>query len=312
MAIHGIKSYLVLGAEATWGTTPGTPVYYHLPVTSYGVKMARDRRNSTPFVGLMQRKQGKSFRGMPSGQLQTNLYGYKPGGAAQSLMEYLITWAMSQPETVDKLSKFADWAEGPDISNVRHNGLRVNAWTIEGSADSGTVTISLELMGKSESALVSAQTLPNDRELCVEMEFSDCTFALGGVAQSLKSFRWQGQNNLTATYLNETSPSYLAAGQLVESLNFQILKADDTWTAYNRAFAEQEMTGQIVFKAAHNGSGTGGTNYTVLTVDFNRLAFVAPEDGRAANALIEEGLTFDVLKPDSSSAAKTLAYTEVS
>jgi hypothetical protein len=29
------------------------------------------------------------------------------------------------------------------------------------------------------------------------------------------------------------------------------------------------------------------------------------------NALIEEGLTFDVLKPDTSSAAKTLAYTEV-
>ena len=130
MAIHGIKSYLVLGAETTWGTTPGTPDFYHLPVTSYGVKMARDRRNSTPFVGLQQRKHGRSFRGMPSWQLQTNLYGYKPGGAAQSIMEYLITWACSQPESIDKLSKFADWADGPDISNVRHNGLRVNGWTV--------------------------------------------------------------------------------------------------------------------------------------------------------------------------------------
>jgi hypothetical protein len=258
----------------------------------------------------MQRKHGKSFRGMPSGQLQAHLHGYKPSGVAQSLMEYLITWAMSQPETVDKLSKFADWAEGPDVSNVRHNGLRVNGCTIEGSADSGTVTISLDLMGKSEAALVTAQSLPNDRELCVEMEFSDCTFALGGVAQSLRSFKWQVQNNLTATYLNGTSPSYLAAGQLVETLNLQILKADDTYTAYNRAFAEQEMTGQIVLKGSHNGTGTGGTNYTVLTVDFNRLAFVAPEDTRAMNALMEEGLTFEVLKPDSSSAAKTMTYSE--
>ena len=312
MAIHGIKSYLVLGAESAWGTTPGTPTFYHIPVTSYAVKMARDRRNSTPFVGLQQRKHGRSFRGMPSGQLQTHLYGYKPGGAAQSIMEYLMTWACSQPETIDKLSKFADWAEGPDVSNVRHSGLRVNGWTVEGSADSGTVTISLDLMGKTEAALATAQSLPNDRELCVEMEFSDCTFALGGSAVQLRSFRWQGQNNLAATYLNGTAPSFLAAGQLVESLNFTFMKADDTYTAYNRAFAEVKMTGQMVLKGSHNGTGTGGTNYTVLTVDFNRLAFVNPEDTRAMNALIEEGLTFDVLKPDSSSAAKTLAYTEVS
>lgn len=310
MAIHGVKSYLVLGAESTWGTTPSSPVYYQVPVDSYGVKMNRDRRNSTPFVGLMQRKHGKSFRGMPAGQLVTNLYGYLPNSNAQSIMQYLITWAMSEPETVDKLSKFADWAEGPDVSNVRHNGLRVNGWTIEGSADSGTVKITLDLMGKSEAALVTAQTLPNDRELCIEMEFADCTFALGGVAQSLRSFRWQGQNSLAATYLNGTTPSFLSAGQLVETLNFQIMKADDTYTAYNRAFVEQEMTGQIVLKAPHNGTGTGGTNYTLLTVAFNRLSFVAPEDTRAMNSLIEEGLTFDVLKPDSASAAKTLTYSE--
>lgn len=310
--IHGVKSYLVLGAESAWGTTPGSPVYYQIPVTSYGVKMTRDRRNATPFVGLMQRKHGRSFRGMPSGQLQTNLYGFKPNSNSLSIMQYLIDWAASQPETVDKLSKFGDWAEGPDVSNVRHNGLRVNGMTIEGSADSGTVTISLDLMGKTESALVTAQTLPSDRELCVEMEFSDCTFALGGTPQQLRSFRWQIQNNLATTYLNSTSPSYLAAGQLVETLNFQILKADDTYTAYNRAFTEQEMTGQIVLKGSHNGTGTGGTNYTVLTVDFNRLAFVSPEDTRAMNALMEEGLTFDVLKPDSSSAAKTLTYSEAS
>jgi len=309
MPIHSRKSYLTLAAETTWGTTPGTPVYYHVPVTSYSVRMKRDRRKSRPFIGLLQAKHAKSFRGMPAGQLQTGMYGFIPTGGSQAIMRQLVDWAMSEPETVDKISKLAEWAEGPDVSNIRHNGLRVNSWTIEGSADSGTVTISLELMGKTESALVTAQTIPNDRELCVEMEFSDCTFALGGVAQSLRSFTWQGQNSLAATYLNATSPSHLSAGDLTETLNFTIMKAADTYTAYNRAFADVEMTGQIVLKGLHNGTGGSGT-YTVLTIDFARLSFIEPADS-SGNALIEEGLSFDVLKPDSATAAKTLTYSEV-
>lgn len=310
MTIHSRKSYLALAAESTWGTTPGTPSYYHVPVTTYGVKMKRDRRKSRPFTGLLQAKHGKSFRGMPAGQLQTGLYGFKPSGSSLSIMQLLIDWAMSEPETVDKISKLAEWAEGPDISNVRHNGLRVNGWTIEGSADSGTVTISLDLMGKTESALATAQSIPNDRELCIEMEFSDCTFALGGVAQQLRSFQWQGQNALAATYLNGTAPAHLSAGDLTETLNFTIMKAADTYTAYNRAFSEVNMTGQIVLKGPHNGTGTGGTDYTVLTIDFNRLSFIEPADS-SSNALIEEGLSFDVFKPDTSSAAKTLTYSEI-
>jgi len=310
MTIHSRKSYLALAAESTWGTTPGSPSYYHVPVTTYGVRMKRDRRKSRPFTGLLQAKHGKSFRGMPAGQLVTGLYGFKPGGAATSIMQLLVDWAMSEPETIDKLSKLAEWAEGPNIANVRHNGLRVNSWTIEGSADSGTVTISLDLMGRSEAALATAQTLPADRELCVEMEFTDCTFELDGTPVELRSFQWQGQNALTPTYLNGTAPAHLAAGDLTESLNFTLMKASDTYNAYNRAFSEIELTGQIVFKGAHNGTGSEGTDYTLLTVDFNRLSFIEPADS-SNNALIEQGLSFDVLKPGSSSAAKTLTYTEV-
>lgn len=311
MVMHGIKSYLTLASETTWGTTPGSPVYYHCPVTTYGVAMKRDRRNSTPFLGLRQRKQGRSFRGLPSGTLATNLFGWKPDGNADSLAEYLITWAFANPEAVDLPSKLAEWAEGPDVANVRHNGLRVNSATIEGSADSGLVTISLELMGKTESALATAQTLPDDRESCVEMDFADCSFSLGGVAMPLRSFRWQVANNLQTTYLNSTSPGYLAAGQRVESLTFQILKAADTYTAYQRAFVERETTAQIVLKGLHNGTGGVGTNFTVGTINFARLAFVAPEDQRNVSQLIEEGLTFDVLKPDTSDDAVTIAWSEV-
>ena len=310
MVMHGIKSYLTLAAESTWGTTPGSPTYYHCPVTTYGVAMKRDRRNTSAFVGLRQRKHGRSFRGLPVGTLAANLYGWKPNGNSQSLAEYLLTWACANPEALDLPSQLAEWAEGPDVSNVRHNGLRVNSAVIEGSADTGLVTIRLELLGKSEAALTTAQSLPNDREACVEMDFSDCTFSLGGSAVQLRGFRWQVSNNLLPTYLNGTTPSHLPAGQRVESLRFQLLKSADTYSAWQRAFAEHELAGQIVLKGLHNGTGGVGTNYTVGTLDFPRLGFVAPEDQRNITSLVEQGLLFDVLKPDTSGDGVSMAWSE--
>lgn len=311
MVMHGEKSYLVTAAESAWGTTPGSPVYYHLPVTTYGVTMKRDRRNTQPFTGLRQRKHGRSFRGMPSGSLACMWYGYKPNSNDKSLAEIVTTWAFSSPESINLPSQLCDWAEGPNVSNVRHSGMRVNSATIEGSADSGTITFSLELMGKNEAALVTAQSLPNDREKIVEADFADCTFALGGSPVQLRSFKYTLSNNLAATYLNGTTPSYLAAGGRVESLTFVLMKNDDSYAAINRAFVESEMTGQIVIKGLHNGTGTGGTNYTVCTIDFNRLAFINPDDSRDIGKLIEQGLNFDILKPDTSDDAVDIAWTEV-
>lgn len=308
MVMHGELSYLTLASEVTWGTSPGTPAFYHLPVTSYGVEMKRDRRNSQPFIGLRQRKHGRSFRGMPSGPLSCMLYGWTPGGGSMSLAELLITWGFGNPESVDLPSMLADWAEGPDVSNVRHNGLRVNSATLEGSADSGTINLNLDLMGKTESALATAQSLPVDREKIVEMDFADCTFSLGGTPILLRSFNWQVSNNLAATYLNSTAPSYLAAGQRVESLTFQAMKTADTYAAFQRAFTEQEFAGEIVVKGLHNGTGGGGS-YTVGTISFPRLAFAQKQDQRSISQLIEHGLTFDVLKPDTSSNGSSVAWT---
>ncbi len=308
--MHGEKSYLVLASEATWATVPPTPVYYHVPVNSYGVTMKRNRRNSRPFTGLRQRKHGRSFNGMISGPLSCNLCGFKPDANTLSLAEYLVTWGFSEPETIDLASKLADWAEGPDVSNVRHKGLRVNTATLEGSADSGIISLNLDLMGHSEIALTTAQTLSNDREKLVEMNFADCTFTLGGSSIELRSFSYQVQNNLTPTYLNSTAPSYLAAGERVESLKLQFMKTGDTYAALNRAFAEDETTAVIVIKGLHNATGTGGTNYTVGTFTFNRLAFVNNDDSRDIAKLIENGITYDVLKPDSSSNAVTIAWSE--
>lgn len=310
MVMHGEKSYLVTAAEATWGDSPGSPVYYHLPVTAYGVTMKRDRRNTTPVLGLRQRKHGRSFRGMPSGSLTAMWYGYKPNSNTKSLAEILTTWAFGSPESIDLPSQLMDWAEGPDVSNVRHNGMRVNSATLEGSADSGTVTFSLELMGKTETALATAQTLPADREKIVEADFADCTFTLGGSSISLRSFKYSISNNITATYLNGTAPAFLAAGARVDSLTLMPMKTNDTWSALNRAFVEDYTTAVIVIKGLHNGTGTGGTNYTVCTITFNLLAFINPDDSRDIGKLIEQGLNFDVLKPDTSDDGVTIAWTE--
>lgn len=309
MAImEGRKSYATFFAEATWGTRPATPVYYHIPVDPYGVVMNRETRNADPFIGILGQKHNKSFRGMPSGQIVTCPYGYKPNSNALSIMQYLVDWGISEPQTIEKLSKGVDWAEGPDVSNKTHLGLRVNSLTLEGSADSGRVLLTLDVMGKTEVALVTAQTLVDDREGIIEPEFSDVTAALGGSAISIGSFRYTVANNLTPTYLNGTSPAHLTAGQLVETLEFEIIKTADTYSALQRAFAESEVTGQLVIKSPHNGTGSTGT-YTVLTIDFGRLAFLNPADS-AQKALLRQRLSFKPLKPDSSTATKVLTYSE--
>lgn len=308
--ISGNKSYLTLGAEATWGTTPGTPAYFHWPVTSYGVVLNAERRNTKTFTGVRQRRHGHNFRGMPAGQIVGPLYGWKASGAASTLAEYLTTWGMGSHETIELPSKFAEWAEGPDIANVRHNGLRVNSCTIEGSAG-GVITITLDVMGKTESALVTAQTLPTDRELCVEMDYEDCSFELAGVAVTPMSFRWQVTNTLQAVYEGGRSPSVIAAGDRVETLMMSFLKQDDTYEAANRAIGtDYELTGELVLKGLHNGTGATG-DYTVGTVTFGRLQLVKPDQARNISTLYEHTLNFDVLKPDTSDNGSAVVWSEV-
>lgn len=309
--IMPVKSYLVIGAESTWGTVPGSPTYIHLPVDSYGVAMQRDRRNATPFLGIRSRKHGKSFRGMPSGQLSCPFYGFEPSGSSTSLAQTLIDWALNlaSPNATELPSYFAEWAEGPDVANVQHAGLRVNNLTIAGDAGSGRVMLNLDLMGKTEAALATAQTLPDDRELCVEAEFSDCTFSYGGSAISLESFQLSIANNLAPKYLNGTSPALLLASQRVITWSITPIKNSDTFAALNRAFAESESTGQIVIKGLHNGTGASGT-YNQVTIAINRTSFVQADDQRGFGEVAMEPRTFDCLKPDSSSNELTLTWAQ--
>lgn len=312
--ILGTLSHLHLVTESTWGTLPGSPTYIFCPVDEYSVRMRTQNRQANPYVGLFQRKHNQPYRGMPSGNLNTSLYGWRPAGSV-SLAQFLVDWAFGNHETGALPSKSAEWAEGPNTANKRHLGLRVNSATIQGSDESGVVGIQMELMGKDEAGddvVTSAQTIPTDMEKLVEYQFADATFAIAGSAISLKSFSLQVQHGLRAEYLNATRPGLLLKTQRVTTLKMVPVKNNDTYDAMRRAVTIQEFTSQLVLKGLHNGTGGVGTNYDVLTIDVNRASFTDSENQGGKDDILFHQLNMVCLKPDSSSNDLTLTWSEAS
>lgn len=307
--ILGAKSHLFLSDETVWGTQDDPPDYVHIPSVAYNVRFRPESRNAQPAIGLRQRKHGQYVRGMPSGTLQTALYGQVKTPPGHSLAQYLLDWAFANPESLELPSKSAEWAEGPNEANKLHTGLRVNSATLSGD-DSGQVGLSLELMGQAEADVVTAQTIPTDHELLQEFLFHNATLTLAGSSVGMQSFQWQANNALEVNYLNSFNPSLITAGDRVDTLQCTLVKDGDTYDVYRRTQAATEVTAVLVLKGLHNGTGGVGTNYTVVTITFNRLRFVDFEDQWAMNQLTKIPLQFDVLKPDSGSNAVTIAYSE--
>jgi hypothetical protein len=311
--ILGATKYLFLADEATWGVEPASPDYVPLPVTEYNVRFRPQNRQSNPYTGLYQRKHSKNFRGMPSGQLNTPLYGWKLTPPGVSLAEYLLTWAFGNHESTELPSKLAEWAEGPNVANKRHLGLRVNSATLQGNDDSGVIELSLDLMGQSEqgnNVMTTAQTLPTDRHKLVDMEFADTTFQLAGVTVQAKSFSMQVQHGLKAEYLNSFTPTLLVKSQRVVTLSMVLVKNSDTYDAFRRAATATEFTGQIAIKGLHNGTGGVGTNWTVGTLTLPRLALLDVDDQGGKEDISTQTLNMVVLKPDTASNDLSIAWTE--
>lgn len=308
--VSDAKSRLALVDESTYGTFPGSPTYIHTPVETYGVRMKSEVRAARPFTGILQHKHTRPWRGNTSGSIQVPLYGWRPSGLSTSLAEYLMTWAMGSPETVARASKSAEWAEGPDIDNKRHTGLVVSSFELNGSEQSGIVELNLELVGKDESTVSTAQTVPNTRNKLLEFQFSDATFAIGGVAVNLRDFSFKGQYSPELVWLGATRPRRVISNDAMFTLAMTIEKADSTYTAMRRATTGQEFTGQIVVKGLHNGTGTGGTDYAIATIDFPVLSFTDKDDTGQRMGVRYETLNMNVLKPDTSSAAFAVTWSE--
>ena len=310
----GAQNYLVLGDEATWGTFPATPTYNHVPVTEYSVRAAPQNRQANPHVGIFQRRHNTNFKLAYQGNLNCPLFGQKFGGMAVSAAQYLLDWAFANPNSAELQSKFAEWAEGPNIANKRHLGLRVNQATLTGSEDSGQIDLSLGLMGKDEigqSVVTTAQTLPNDRSKLTTFEFADATFALGGTAIQIQSFQLQIANNLKMKYLNSTKPTLLLRTQRVVTLQMVPVKNSDTYETLNRTMGGNEMTGQLVLKGLHNGTGAAATSWTRATIDFPRLSLVNADSQGGIEDILMQPLNFVALKPDTSSNDVGFTWAEV-
>lgn len=309
------KKYLALVDETEWSVFPGSPTY-HMPVTEYGVLLTPDNRQAKRYVGLLQPKHNRNWRGMPRGSLNCGLHGYKPAGAgSKSLAQLMLEWAFANHESQTPPSKSAEWYEGPNVANKRHTGLRANQATLAGSQDSGVLDLSLDLLGHAEAGnttVSSAQTLPTDRELLVDFEFPDIEFELDGTALPLASFQWQVQTALKAEYLNSRSPHVLKKTQHIETLTITPLKEDDTWDAFRRELVSMvETDASLTIKGFHNGTGTADTDYAQCVIDWPRLSLVTVAEEGGMDDLAKQPLTFVCLKPDTSSNCSSMTWSDV-
>ncbi len=311
--IVGAKNYAVLVDESSWGTFPGGPTYIHVPVTDYGVKWQPVNRQAKPFAGLLQRKHSRNIKGMVGGALNTQLFGWQPTGLTMSLAQYLLTWGFSNPETLDLASKSAEWAEGPNISNKRHIGLRCNGATLSGSEDSG-IALSLDLQGRDElgqATVTTAQTLPNDRNRMVEFLFEHCTCELNGAEIPIGGFSWTVNRSLVGRYYNNTRLQTLRATDFKSTLSLTKPKEDDTWDAALRALDPDDAnTVSLTLLGLHMGTGEADTEWTQVVIDFNLLSLVNAETQGGRDGLHDSTLTFELLKPDTADNCFDMTWTD--
>lgn len=319
--VMGARSYLNLISESTWGTKPGSPTRVFMPVNDYGVQLQTETRQGKPFVGTYSRKHSQRRKSMPTGSIATNLFGYHSGGI--SLAEYMLDWSMVDEsgtihEARDLPSKTAEWAEGPDVSNVEHNGLRVNQSTLTGDESSGVLALNLDVMGKTEVTLGSAAAVPDDLEDLTEFEFEDLVFRIddgaGGslAAIAISSFQLQVQQALDVRFNNSLTPTGIYKGDRLVTLAITIDKNSDDYDVVRRTLSsETDYVCQVLLQGLNNGSATDPADiWTIGTLDINKARYVDHRDNRNRDTIFQQPLQFICLKPDSSSEDIEIAWTE--
>lgn len=316
--IVGAKNYLALVSETTWGVTPNTPTWIHVPVESYGVKFEAENRQGKPQTGLLSHKHSRNIKGMPKGSVPFALYGWHPTGLSTSLAEYLMTWLFGNPGAITLPSKSAFWAEGPNVANKIHKGLRVNQATLQGSMDNG-ISLSADLMGydeESNATAGSAPALPNSRNRLIEflMEHTVCTF--DDVDIPIGSFNWQVQRALKEAYYtavggsNAFRPGVLRSTDCPSTISLTRPKEDDVWDEALRDMDPDDGHHLVLtLKGLHKGTGTVDTEWTQVVLDFPEISLINPETvgGRDLN---DQTLNFAVLKPDTADEMYSLTWSD--
>lgn len=316
--ILGGLSYLMLASEDIWGSNPmgasgsgsnasgSAQDYMFCPVSEYSVRFRPENRQSANFLGLMQQKHSTNYRGRPSGNLVAPFIGWAPDNSSISLAEKLMQWGFASHEDTTPPSMSAAWAQGPNVANLLHNGLRVNSASLSGSADSGEVSISLSLDGKTEAALATMPALPVDMEKMIDARFADVTLTLGGSTVQIKDFNWTVQSPLIVEYLNAFVPQQILKARHIETFSCTLLKNSATYDAYRRLTTDTELAATLVVKALHNG--TLSDSYAQVSISLPRLHLLDADDQFSLADLTRQPLSFVALKPDSSSNASAMTW----
>jgi hypothetical protein len=210
----------------------------------------------------------------------------------------MCQWGFGEHEVGFTTSYGAQWAEGPDIANREHNGLRVDNFSIQGDEDSGMNTWNMDVKGKSEIPLVTAQTLPTDHDKLADMEYADVTFTIDTVATKISNYTLSAAYGLKERYNNSREPDLLFKTQRVLNLSFNLVKNDDSYQAAVRLLtSDEEYDIQLQITGLHNGSGASGTSTQVI-FDMPRVSLLNPEDARAIEDLTMTQVNCTVLKDD--------------
>ena len=291
------QKYLHLAKETTWGTLPGSPTYVHIPFATYDVKVRPEASQADLFTGLRLRRHNRIAKATLTGSLQCPLFSYHDDG--MSVAERLIGWLISAPDNVDLDSHVAEIHDA-DADNKRHLGLRPASGTISGSSDSGVIDLSLQLEGKQEIGGITSQALDPASPRPTEFLFKDATFTVNSIAVQLQSFEISISNNAQVYHNNSYWPSLISAGVREITFAFSIFKTDDTFDVMRRT-PPGDGSAQLVLLGAHDGTGPPATNFTRITIDLSRLAFVDATESGGLNDLQSQDLDYVVLKPTNAS-----------
>lgn len=310
-------------SEASWGVTPGTPDYLFLPLETFGIVHTTDRREAKPYFGQLAKKHGRRFKPRSEGSIGGALHGeyVTDGSDSVSKAEWLLKKVFGT-ESGPTIPSFAILRQ-ESITNAgkRFPGLRINQFTLTGSADSGRIEWNSSVMGLPEVQFAngSYRTVPNDLKKLTEFEYWDSTFRINdnGVSSAADTFCFQ---NFTLTRNHGLKPVFgnCSAGPTSinrtvrdTQFNFRIEKKNNSWdTARRLMTSETEFEVVVELKGKHSGTGGSGTEYAVITITMPRCQLLNPQDADTFDDISFIDVQTEVLKPDSSSAQVSIAYTE--
>lgn len=299
MVYAGWSKYLHIAAESAWGTLDGTPAYRQIPVQSETLKSTPIQVTADSFCGLRQNTFARVAGYDVAGNITAFLYGWQDASNV-SLAQHLVAWAFTGGSSLDLSSKSIERFDS-DVDNKRWLGNRVNQAVISGTAG-GPISISLDVIGQSETGGITEQTWAADDGYAIEQSvfvMEDMTFEIpSATAVLIESFQLTIQNNLQPKRLSGSPTiAHLSAGLRVCSLQFSIPKAANTYDALRRTTGETVTTGQINLKGLHKGTGTTGS-YTTLVIDIGKQAMsdATVVDGDR-NALVMVGPQYLAINP---------------